>query len=105
MILIAEMQIYTGEEKKARTQAEPLPEKIFARKMAQRGLAHSTHHLPLVAGREDLRDGQPPRLKTVRKETRNGTRERAAKTIKEKENMAVTLPEDPPTARAKTERE
>ena len=41
MILIAEMQIYKDEEKKARQEADVLPEKILARKMAQRGLAHS----------------------------------------------------------------
>lgn len=42
MILIAEMQIYKDEENKARAEGELLPEKILARKIAQRGLAHST---------------------------------------------------------------
>lgn len=42
MILIAEMQIYKDEEKKVRAEAELLPEKVLARKMAHRGLAHST---------------------------------------------------------------
>lgn len=50
MSLIAEMQIYKDEGKKARAEAELLPENILARKIAQRGLAHST--APAAGGRK-----------------------------------------------------
>ena len=101
MILIAEMQIYKDEEKKARQEAEVLPEKILARKMAQRGLAHSVPPTGNGGGWKRNSERWPATPGPEGKGEKDKGKGKKGKEGKTKARPAETPPEVPQTVKAK----